>query len=104
MDPITFSIIRHRLFRVVEEAVITLKHVSGSAITQDVLVSGMTCSHCVSSVTEELAAVDGVDSVSVDLIAGGPSRVTIHSAIPVDSETVKAAIEEAGYTVASAPA
>ncbi|MDT3316521.1 cation transporter [Microbacterium sp. KSW4-11] len=78
--------------------------VSGSAITQDVLVSGMTCSHCVSSVTEELAAVDGVDSVSVDLIAGGPSRVTIHSAIPVDSETVKAAIEEAGYTVASAPA
>ena len=28
MDPITFSIIRHRLFRVVEEAVITLKHVS----------------------------------------------------------------------------
>ena len=25
MDPVTFSIIRHRLFRVVEEAVITLK-------------------------------------------------------------------------------
>src|SRR6478609_9588644 len=36
MDPITFSIIRHRLFRVVEEAVITLKHVSGSAITNEV--------------------------------------------------------------------
>ena len=35
MDPITFSIIRHRLFRVVEEAVITLKHVSGSAITNE---------------------------------------------------------------------
>ncbi|MYH68916.1 MAG: hydantoinase B/oxoprolinase family protein, partial [Gammaproteobacteria bacterium] len=35
MDPITFSIIRHRLFRVVDEAVITLKNVSGSAITNE---------------------------------------------------------------------
>jgi N-methylhydantoinase B len=35
MDPVTFSIIRHRLFRVTDEAVITLKHVSGSAITNE---------------------------------------------------------------------
>ena len=35
MDQITFSIIRHRLFRIVEEAVITLKHVSGTAITNE---------------------------------------------------------------------
>ncbi|MDE0285542.1 MAG: hydantoinase B/oxoprolinase family protein [Gammaproteobacteria bacterium] len=35
VDPITFSIIRHRLFRVVDEAVITLKNVSGSAITNE---------------------------------------------------------------------
>lgn len=35
MDPITFSIIRHRLYRVVDEAVITLKHVSGTAITNE---------------------------------------------------------------------
>jgi N-methylhydantoinase B len=35
MDPITYSIIRHRLFRVVDEAVITLKNVSGSAITNE---------------------------------------------------------------------
>lgn len=34
-DPVTFSIIRHRLFRVVDEAVITLKNVSGSAITNE---------------------------------------------------------------------
>jgi N-methylhydantoinase B len=31
MDPITFSIIRHRLFRVIDEAMITLKHVSRTA-------------------------------------------------------------------------
>lgn len=35
MDPMTFSIIRHRLFRIVDEAVMTLKHVSGSAITNE---------------------------------------------------------------------
>lgn len=35
IDPITFSIIRHRLFRIVDEAVITLKNVSGSAITNE---------------------------------------------------------------------
>jgi N-methylhydantoinase B len=35
MDPMTFSIIRHRLFRIIDEAVITLKHVSGSAITNE---------------------------------------------------------------------
>jgi N-methylhydantoinase B len=35
MDKITFSIIRHRLFRITDEAVITLKHVSGSAITNE---------------------------------------------------------------------
>jgi N-methylhydantoinase B len=35
MDPITFSIIRHRLYRIVDEAVITLKNVSGSATTNE---------------------------------------------------------------------
>jgi N-methylhydantoinase B len=35
MDPITFSIIRHRLFRVLDEAMITLKQVSGTAITNE---------------------------------------------------------------------
>lgn len=35
IDPVSFAIIRHRLFRVVDEAVITLKNVSGSAITNE---------------------------------------------------------------------
>jgi N-methylhydantoinase B len=35
LDPFTFQIIRHRLFRIVEEAVITLKQVSGSATTNE---------------------------------------------------------------------
>jgi copper chaperone CopZ len=64
----------------------------------------MTCSHCVRSVQEEIAAIDGVENVSVDLNAGGTSRVTIHSAAPIDSARVRAAVEEAGYALATSPA
>merc|ERR1711939_1046190 len=60
---------------------------TSAAVTTDVLVAGMTCSHCVSSVTEELSAVD--------LNAGGISRVTIHSATPIDTAAVQAAVEDA---------
>lgn len=75
-----------------------------STITQDVLVDGMTCSHCVMSVSEEIATIDGVENVSVDLNAGGSSRVTIHSAAPIDTARVRAAVEEAGYALAGSPA
>ena len=64
---------------------------SDAAVTAEVLVDGMTCSHCVSSVSEELSAVDGVESVTVDLNSGGTSRVTIRSTAPVDPAAVKAA-------------
>jgi copper chaperone CopZ len=69
----------------------------------DILVSGMTCSHCVSSVTEQLTGIDGVQSVTVELNAGGTSRVTIHSASALDPAQVKAAVDEAGYALADSP-
>lgn len=59
-------------------------------------VSGMTCGHCVSSVTEEISEIDGVSNVQVDLASG---QVTVSSAAPVDPDAVRAAVEEAGYTV-----
>jgi copper chaperone len=68
-----------------------------AAVTSNVLVSGMTCSHCVNSVTEELSAIDGVQGVSVDLNADGTSRVTIRSSQPIPATAVEAAVEEAGY-------
>ncbi len=73
---------------------------STSVVTAEVLVSGMTCQHCVKSVTEELTALDGVDGVAVDLNAGGVSRVTILSSAPISADDVAAAVEEAGYTLA----
>jgi copper chaperone CopZ len=63
-------------------------------------VTGMTCGHCVSAVTEELQQLDGVQDVAVDLVAGGTSTVTVTSAAPLDGEAVRAAVDEAGYDLA----
>jgi copper chaperone len=60
-------------------------------------VTGMTCGHCVNSVTEEVSQVPGVTAVDVDLESGG---MTVTSEAPVDEAAVRAAVEEAGYEVA----
>jgi copper chaperone CopZ len=60
-------------------------------------VAGMTCGHCVSSVTEELQALSGVESVDVVLPSGA---VTVTSSEPIDEAAVRAAVEEAGYQLA----
>ncbi|MFP7761187.1 heavy-metal-associated domain-containing protein [Marisediminicola sp. LYQ85] len=67
--------------------------------TTDYSVNGMTCAHCVSSVTEEVGALDGVTDITVDLVVGAPSTVTVQSAEPLDIDQVRAAIDEAGYTL-----
>jgi copper chaperone len=71
-------------------------------VTTELAVTGMTCGHCVSSVTEELSEVTGVDSVSVSLNAGGVSTVTVASQAPLDAEALRAAVTEAGYSLADA--
>lgn len=62
-------------------------------------VTGMTCGNCVKHVTEELTEIDGVADVSVDLVAGGDSPVTITTDSPVSQDAIAAAVDEAGYTV-----
>jgi copper chaperone len=59
-------------------------------------VTGMTCQHCVNAVTTELGNLDGVSGVTVDLVAGGSSRVTVASDRPLAAEAVIAALDEAG--------
>jgi copper chaperone CopZ len=59
-------------------------------------VAGMTCEHCARAVTAELAALDGVSEVSVDLVPGGTSAVTVVSTAPVSHQDVEAALDEAG--------
>ncbi|MGW9403588.1 heavy-metal-associated domain-containing protein [Arthrobacter sp. NPDC055585] len=62
-------------------------------------ISGMTCGHCVASVTEELTAVEGVKDVRVDLVADGVSTAVVTSTEPIAPELLGEAVAEAGYTV-----
>ena len=59
-------------------------------------VDGMTCAHCQRAVTEEISAVDGVESVSVNLATGS---VTVTANRPVDRADIAAAVDEAGYVL-----
>jgi copper chaperone len=62
-------------------------------------VTGMTCGHCVSAVTEEVKGLDGVTDVQVVLEDGS---LTITSEREIDFADVAAAVDEAGYSVSRA--
>lgn len=61
-------------------------------------VTGMTCGHCVSTVTAAVSALDGVTDVDVDLAWG---EVTITSNAPLDRDRLDQAITAAGYQLAA---
>lgn len=60
-------------------------------------VTGMTCGHCVASVTEEISEIEGVTSVDVVLETG---LVTVTADRELSPVTVQTAVAEAGYAVA----
>ena len=62
-----------------------------------VTVTGMTCQHCVMSVTEEVGEIEGVRSVDVQLATGAVTVVS-ERALPVAE--IAAADEEAGFALA----
>lgn len=62
--------------------------------TQTWTVTGMTCGHCVASVTEEIQEIPGVENVDVTLETGA---VSVTSSQGLDDAAVQAAVEEAGY-------
>lgn len=64
--------------------------------TRTYVVAGMHCAHCVAAVEEEVSAVAGVESVTVDLET---KRVDVEAAT-IDDAAIRAAIEEAGYEAA----
>jgi copper chaperone len=59
-------------------------------------VAGLTCEHCVHAVTEELTRLGGVTGVTVDLVPGGESAVTVMSDVALTANSVSAALDEAG--------
>jgi copper chaperone CopZ len=69
------------------------------SVTSQYVVSGMHCGHCVSSVTEEVSAVSGVTDVKVDLDSG---QLTVVSNTEIPLQSIEAAVDEAGYSLATA--
>lgn len=71
--------------------------------TYQLEIRGLTCNHCVASVSEEIAELAGVSTVEVDLNAGKEAvslaRVTADSEL--SAENFKAAVDEAGYELVS---
>ena len=65
--------------------------------TMTYTVAGMTCGHCVHAVTSEISALPGVREVTVDLVSGGQSAVTVTSESPLPEDAVREAVDEAGY-------
>jgi len=68
------------------------------AVTETITytVPDMSCAHCEASVSKELSAVSGVESVDVDLAS---KLVTVDGA-GLDDARLRAAIEAAGYEAA----
>jgi copper ion binding protein len=66
--------------------------------TSTYTVVGMTCDHCVRAVQDEVSGIPGVSAVDVDL---GSGAVTVTSDAELDTSVVQAAVEEAGYELAS---
>jgi len=59
-------------------------------------VKGMSCQHCVMSVTKALNRLEGIKNVQVDLAKG---EVQFDNAKTVLMDQIEKAIEEAGYQV-----
>ena len=61
-----------------------------------VLIEGMSCMHCSSAVEKALSAINGVEKVTVSL---ENKEAIIESSLDIDNETIKKAVEDAGYEV-----
>ena len=62
-------------------------------------VSGMTCNHCVNTVTTKTKDIPGVTGVSVELVNGGKSKVTVTHDTEDILGDLAGAIADSGYTL-----
>ncbi|WP_311202381.1 heavy-metal-associated domain-containing protein [Micromonospora chalcea] len=71
---------------------------TAGGVTSTYTVSGMTCGGCAKTVTGQLSEVAGVNDVQVDVASG---TVTVVSDAPLQTTDIQAAVERAGYRLAS---
>ena len=62
--------------------------------TVELSINGMTCGHCVASVTEELSEVPGVEVI---LNSGATSKATVVTNTELDDNALRDAVSEAGF-------
>jgi copper chaperone len=59
-------------------------------------IKGMTCQHCVATVSKVICQLGGIKNIDVDLETG---IVTFEEVKPVDMDLMRTLIREAGYEV-----
>lgn len=68
-------------------------------ITTTYRVEGMTCGSCAGKVSDRVEQIAGVQDIDVDLATG---QITLTSDTELDDDTVRNAVQDAGYAMASA--
>jgi len=63
----------------------------------DFTLTGLTCNHCVMTVSRAVALVPCVTGVSIDLVANGESTLHVESTVPIDPDVLGTAVHDAGY-------
>ena len=63
---------------------------------EKVKIQGMTCQHCVMSVTKALNSIPGLKNLRIDLVQG---EATFENPQKVSPEKIRKAVEDAGYKV-----
>lgn len=66
-------------------------------------VRGLTCGACLAELMERVRSMAGVRSVEVDLVDGGESRLVLTTSSTPQHRLVRAAVEEAGFSLSARP-
>ncbi|RBQ29516.1 heavy metal translocating P-type ATPase [Aliarcobacter vitoriensis] len=96
---VVLNALRLKLFKpIIDEEfnIISNTNQKGVNMTKVLKVDGMSCGHCSGRVEKALNAIDGVDSVKVEL---STKDVTINMSKELDEQTLVSAISDAGYEV-----
>jgi copper ion binding protein len=68
----------------------------GGMVMDKIKIQGMSCQHCVMSVTKALGTIPGVKNLRVDLVKG---EATFENTQNASAEVIRKAVEDAGYKV-----
>ena len=72
---------------------------SESTASFSIVVQGMSCEHCRSSVVKGLQTIDGVKAVALDLSSGTGTVEVEEARLGALRDSVKHKVEELGYSI-----